>query len=177
MSQPFAYATNLELVAASQVYGLEFRVTLHGQAYPDPPSPHTCDVLYYPSYFYYATRLRTTSSGTFIMILFSLLRHPREACTNVPKGNLVATLQKAFCNIHLTRPIAPQLSSVERLSSLFRYRGKVSALSCVGTGLLYFDLYAPELQPSPQKTSQISLTEDLVSAEVQILEGGEIAKL
>ena len=62
MSQPFAYATNLELVAASQVYGLEFRVTLHGQAYPDPPSPHTCDVLYYPSSFHYVTLRYATSS-------------------------------------------------------------------------------------------------------------------
>ena len=37
MSQPYAYATNIELVAATQLYGLEFRITYHGQPYPTLP--------------------------------------------------------------------------------------------------------------------------------------------
>ena len=37
MSRPYAYATNIELIAASQLYGVEFRVTLDGSDYPQPP--------------------------------------------------------------------------------------------------------------------------------------------
>ena len=55
MSQPYAYATNIELVAATQLYGLEFRITYHDQPYPNPPAPNVCDVLYYPSSFHYVT--------------------------------------------------------------------------------------------------------------------------
>ena len=37
MSHPYAYATNIELIAASQLYGVEFCVTLDGSDYPQPP--------------------------------------------------------------------------------------------------------------------------------------------
>lgn len=55
MSHPYAYATNIEMIAASQLYGIEFRFTFHGHPYPEPPSENVCDVLYYPSSLHYAT--------------------------------------------------------------------------------------------------------------------------
>ena len=66
MSHPFAYATNIELVAATRMYGLEFRITYHGQPYPDPPLQNVCDVLYYPSSFHYAT-LRFATSRVYLI--------------------------------------------------------------------------------------------------------------
>lgn len=58
MSQRYAYATNIELVGATQLYGLDFRITFHGT----PTLPRQTSVmLYYPSYFHYAT-LRCTVS-------------------------------------------------------------------------------------------------------------------
>ena len=45
MSRPYAYATNIELIAASQLYGVEFRVTLDGSDYSQPPPDNStiCD--------------------------------------------------------------------------------------------------------------------------------------
>ena len=61
MSHPYAYATNLEMIAAAQVYGVQFRVTLNGDPYPPPPAPHICDIIYYEDSLHYAT-LKYTSS-------------------------------------------------------------------------------------------------------------------
>ena len=64
MSQPYAYATNVELIAATQLYGVDFRITYHTepQQYPNPPPPNVCDILYYPHSFHYAS-LRYTPSA------------------------------------------------------------------------------------------------------------------
>ena len=46
MSRPYAYATNIQLIAASQLYGVEFRVTLDGSDYSQPPPDNStiCDL-------------------------------------------------------------------------------------------------------------------------------------
>ena len=51
MSRPYAYDTNIEFIAASQLYGVEFRVTLDGSDYPQPPPDNStiCDLLYHPN--------------------------------------------------------------------------------------------------------------------------------
>lgn len=55
MSQNYTYASSIELVAASHLYQMEFRITLQGQPYPTPPTQNICDVLYYPSSAHYVT--------------------------------------------------------------------------------------------------------------------------
>lgn len=56
MSQPHTYATHIELMAATQLYGVEFRITLDGSPYPQaPPAANICDLLYHPNSEHYST--------------------------------------------------------------------------------------------------------------------------
>ena len=55
-SQTYAYATQVEIVAAQQVYGKQFRVTIQGSPYPQPPQDNNvADILYDTSSLHYST--------------------------------------------------------------------------------------------------------------------------
>ena len=55
-SQTYAYATHVELVAAQAIYGREFRVTIQGSPYPQPPADsNVADFLFDPSAHHYST--------------------------------------------------------------------------------------------------------------------------
>lgn len=58
MSQPRAYATNIEMEAASMLYGVNFRVIHDGFPYPDPPNDNTSNLIYFPISLHYCCTLR-----------------------------------------------------------------------------------------------------------------------
>ena len=57
MSHPYAYDTNLELIAATQFNGVQFRITYHTQPqqYLTPPTANVCDIINKPGSLHYAT--------------------------------------------------------------------------------------------------------------------------